>query len=62
MMFMTAKVDIKKIAVAVAAVAAIVLVLILLLGGGGDRSATSTKVTRDSSFSASKSGPMRVIL
>ena len=41
-MFMTAKVDIKKIILAVAAVAVVVLVLILLLGGGGDKAAAGT--------------------
>ena len=33
MMFMTAKVDMKKIAIAIAGVAVMLLVLILLLGG-----------------------------
>lgn len=38
-MFMTAKVDMKKIAVAIAGVAVVLLVLILLLGGNGDKTA-----------------------
>lgn len=41
-MFMTAKVDMKKIAIAIAAVAVVLLVLILLLGGSGDRTAAGT--------------------
>ncbi len=41
-MFMTAKVDIKKIAIAIAAVAVVLLVLILLLGGNGDKAAAGT--------------------
>ena len=43
MMIMTAKVDIKKIAVAVAAVAGVILALILLLGRGGDSTPTAAQ-------------------
>ena len=41
MMFMTAKVDMKKIAIALAAVVGVILALILLLGGRGNASATA---------------------
>ena len=46
MMFMTAKVDIKKIVIALAAAAAVILLLVLLLGGGEDTAPTAaTNVT-----------------
>ena len=47
MMFMTAKVDFKKIIVALAAVAAVILVLVLLLGGGDDSTSTAAPAVSD---------------
>ncbi|MBQ4600185.1 MAG: DUF4830 domain-containing protein [Oscillospiraceae bacterium] len=41
MMVMTAKVDLKKIAIAAAAVVGIIIVLVALLGGGGDTAPTA---------------------
>lgn len=41
MMFMTAKVDMKKIGLILGAVAAVIVALILLLGGGDDTQTTS---------------------
>ncbi len=41
MMFMTAKVDMKKIVIALAAIVGVILALILLLGGRGNASATA---------------------
>ena len=41
MMFMTAKVDIKKIILALAAVAGVILLLVLLLGGGNNSTPTA---------------------
>ena len=42
MMFMTAKVDLKKIVIAVLAVVAVVVALVMLLGGGSDTAPTAT--------------------
>lgn len=47
MMFMTAKVDFKKIIVALAAVAAVILILVLLLGGGDDSTSTAAPAVSD---------------
>lgn len=47
MMVMTAKVDIKKIAIVLAAVAAVILAIILLFGGNGDTPANATAVTNN---------------
>ena len=41
MMFMTAKVDIKKILIALAALAGVIILLVLLLGGGKDSTPTA---------------------
>ena len=41
MMFMTAKVDLKKIALILGAIAAVVVALILLFGGGGEAQTTA---------------------
>ncbi len=40
MMFMTAKVDIKKVAIIAIGAVAVIVMLVLLLGGGGDSAAT----------------------
>ena len=42
MMVMTAKVDMKKIAIILAAIAGVILAIILLFGRGGDATATAT--------------------
>lgn len=41
MMFMTAKVDLKKIVIAAAAVVAVIVALVMLLGGSGDTAPTA---------------------
>ena len=41
MVFMTAKVDIKKILIAAAAVVAVIVVLVMLFGGSGDAEPTA---------------------
>lgn len=41
MMFMTAKVDLKKIALVLGAIVAVIVALILLFGGGGETQTTS---------------------
>ena len=43
MMFMTAKVDMKKIALILGAIAAVIIALILLFGGGEETQTTSVK-------------------
>ena len=43
MMFMTARVDIKKIMIAVVAVVAVIVALVMLLGGSGDAAPTAAQ-------------------
>lgn len=47
MMVMTAKVDLKKIAIILAAVVAVILAVVFLLGGGGDAPASTTVSNND---------------
>lgn len=47
MMFMTAKLDVKKIAVAIAAVAGVILAIILLFGGGSAETAAPDLSSND---------------
>lgn len=54
MMFMTAKVNMKKILIALVAVAAVVLLLILLLGGGSD-DPSAPAVSTNSAMSSNES-------
>ena len=49
MMVMTAKVDIKKIAIILAAIVGVILAAILLFGGGSDSTATAATVSNNDS-------------
>ena len=46
-MFMTAKVDIKKIVIALAAVVAVIIALVLLFGGSSDSTSTAAPAVSD---------------